>query len=99
MSSIHELNSVVDEIFLTLEEVKSLFHNWNASCHMTFIQKVMYLNELREGLYKLGFDEDFTDTVIKVAYSNVFTKNERIEFPCGLPLTSAFLVQPAFYDG
>jgi len=77
--SIHELNSVVDEIFHTLEEVRALFQNWNASCSIPFIRLVMHLNTLREKLYGLGYSEDFIETVIKIAYSNVFTKNERIQ--------------------
>jgi hypothetical protein len=78
--NIQELNSVVDEIFRTLEEVLALFQNWNASCSLPFIRLVMYLNILREKLSKLGYSEDFIETVIKIAYSNVFTKAERIQY-------------------
>lgn len=75
--NIHELNSVVDEVFRTMEEIKSLFANWEPSCSLEFIRKAMYLNVLRERIYKLGFDDDFTDTVYKIIYHNVFTKAER----------------------
>jgi hypothetical protein len=76
--NIQELNSVVDEIFKTMEEIKQLFAAWTPSCSAPFIQKVMYLNVLRERLYHLGFKDDFTDTVIKIVYHNVFTKAERL---------------------
>ena len=72
MGNIHELNLVVDSIFQTLEEVKSLFERWDSSCHAAFIAKVLYLNTLRERLTKVGYTDDFIDEVIKVAYSNVF---------------------------
>lgn len=80
MSNIQALNAVVDEIFHTLEEVRALFQNWDASCHMPFIQKVMYMNTLRERLYKLGYTDEFVETVIKIAYSNVFSRQERIQY-------------------
>jgi hypothetical protein len=80
MANIQELNAVVDEIFLTLEEVRALFQNWNASCHTPFIQKVMHINTLRERLYKLGYTEEFVETVIKIAYNNVFTGHEQIRY-------------------
>lgn len=80
MSRIHELNTAVDDIFQTMEEIRHLFQNWNTSCSLLFIQKVMYLNALRERLYRLGFDEDFTETVIKIVYHNVFTKAERLQY-------------------
>jgi len=41
---------------------------------MEFIKKVMYLNVLRERLYRLGFDDEFVETVVKIAYHNVFSK-------------------------
>ncbi len=40
----------------------------------------MHLNTLREKLYRLEYTEDFVDTVIAIAYSNVFTKAERIQY-------------------
>jgi hypothetical protein len=80
MANVQELNSVVDEIFHTLEEVKSLFIDWSPSCHVSFISKVIYLNTLRERLTKLGYTEEFADEVIKVAYGNVFTKSEQIQY-------------------
>lgn len=70
------LNSIVDEIFKVLEEVKEMFLSWNNSYHMEFIGKVMYLNVLRERLYSLGFDDEFVETVVKIAYHNVFSKEE-----------------------
>ena len=73
-SNIYELNSVVDELFKTMEEIRALFQNWNASCNMPFIKKVMYLDVLRERLYKLGYGDDFIETVIKIVYHNVFKK-------------------------
>ena len=76
--NIHGLNSVVDEVFRTMEEIKSLFANWEPSCSMEFIRKAMYLNVLRERIYKLGFDDDFADTIYKIIYHNVFTKAERL---------------------
>ena len=76
--NIYELNSVVDEVFRTMEEIKSLFANWESSCSTEFIRKAMYLNVLRERIYKLGFDDDFTDTVYKIIYHNIFTKTERL---------------------
>jgi hypothetical protein len=76
MGSVSELNSVVDEIFRTLEEVKEMFANWTASCHMAFVNKVMYLNTLRERLYTLGYSNEFVETVVKIAYHNVFSKEE-----------------------
>jgi hypothetical protein len=79
-SRIQELNSVVDEIFRTLEEIQALFQNWNASYSMPFIKLVMHLNALRAKLCALGYSEDFIETVIKIAYSNVFTKTERIQY-------------------
>jgi hypothetical protein len=63
-----------------MEEIKQLFANWEPYCCTEFISKVMYLNVLRERLYKLGFDEDFTETVIKIVYHNVFTKAERLQY-------------------
>jgi len=78
--SIHELNSIVDEIFRTIGEIRHLFLNWNASCSMIFIEKVMHLSVLREQLYKLGYDDDFTETVIKIVYHHVFTKAERLQY-------------------
>jgi hypothetical protein len=80
MANIQALNTVVDEIFHTLEEVRTLFQNWDASCHMPFIQKVMHMNTLREKLYTLGYTDEFVETVIKIAYSNVFSRQERIRF-------------------
>ena len=80
MNNIQTLNTVVDEIFRVLEEVRAMFQKWDSSCHMPFIEKVMYLNTLRERLYTLGYEEDFVETVIKVAYNNVFTKAERLEY-------------------
>lgn len=79
-SKITELNSVVDEIFRTLEDVKSLFQKWNSSCHYPFIEKCMYLNVLRERLYKLGYADDFVETVIKLAYEHVFSRVERAKY-------------------
>src|SRR5579859_1872318 len=76
--NIHELNRVVDEVFRTMEEIKSLFANWDPSCSTEFIRKAMYLNVLRERIYKLGFDDDFADTVYKIIYHNVFTIAERL---------------------
>lgn len=76
--NIHELNRAVDEVFRTMEEIKSLLANWEPACSMEFIRKAMYLNVLRERIYKLGFDDDFTETVIKIVYHNVFTKAERL---------------------
>ena len=78
--SIHQLNSVVDEIFRTMEEIRHLSLNWNASCSTTFIEKVMHLNVLREQLDKLGYDDDFTETVIKIVYHHIFTKAERLQY-------------------
>jgi hypothetical protein len=78
--SIHQLNSVVDEIFRTMEEIRCLFLNWNASCSTTFIEKVMHLNVSREHLNKLGYDDDFIETVIKIVYHTVFTKAERMHY-------------------
>ena len=80
MNNTSPLNVVVDEIFRILEEVREMFHNWNSSCHMPFIEKVMYLNTLRERLYTLGYGEDFVETVIKISYNNVFTKVERLKY-------------------
>lgn len=80
MSSVQTLNAVVDEIFRVLEEVRAMFQKWDSSYHMPFIEKVMYLNTLRERLYTLGYTEDFIETVIKVAYNNVFTKAERLKY-------------------
>lgn len=76
--NIHELNSTVDEVFRTMEEIKSLFANWEPSCTVEFIKKAMYLNVLRERIYRLGFDDDFTDTLYKIIYDNVFTKAEHL---------------------
>lgn len=78
--NIQELNSAVDEIFKTMEEIKQLFVAWTPSCSVPFIHKVMYLNVLRERLYGLGFDDDFIETVIKIVYHNVFTKAERLQY-------------------
>jgi hypothetical protein len=80
MGGVRELNSVVDEIFRVLEEVRAMFQKWDSSCHMEFIDKVMYLSVLRERLYTLGYGEDFVATVIKIAYNNVFTKAERLAY-------------------
>ena len=73
---VQALNVVVDEIFQTLEEVRNMFSKWDKSYHMEFINKVMYLNALRERLYKLGYADDFVETVVKIAYHNVFSKEE-----------------------
>jgi hypothetical protein len=78
-SGIHELNTIVDDIFRTLEEIRALFQNWTPSSSLPFIHKVMYLNVLRERLYRLGFDDDFTETVIKVVYNHVFSEAERLQ--------------------
>ncbi|MGH2494367.1 MAG: hypothetical protein ACRDIV_06655 [Ktedonobacteraceae bacterium] len=72
MSNIHELNCIVDSIFDVLEEVKSMFARWDNTCHTAFVERVFYLNELRSRLNKLGYSDDFVDTVLKVAYDNVF---------------------------
>lgn len=73
MSNVSELNSVVGEIFRVLEDIKSMFQQWDDSYHTPFIQRAMHLNVLREKLYALGYDDDFVETVIRTAYSNVFT--------------------------
>ena len=72
MSNIHELNCVVDSIFDVLEEVKGMFAHWDSTYHTAFIDRVFYLNELRSRLNKLGYSDDFVDSVLKVAYHNVF---------------------------
>ena len=77
MGNIQALNSVVDEIFRTMEEIQVLFQDWNVSYHKPFIEKVMHINSLRVRLHDLGYTEDFADTVIKIAYSNVFTSTEK----------------------
>lgn len=71
-----ELNSIVDDIFKTLEDVKQMFAKWDSSHHKPFIEKVMYLNTLREKLYQLGYTDDFVDTLVKTVYHNVFIKQE-----------------------
>ena len=76
MSSVSELNAIVDEIFYVLEEVKGMLANWNASYHTPFIKMVMRLNTLREQLCRSGYADDFVETLIKVAYHNVFSKDE-----------------------
>lgn len=76
--NIQELNSIVDDIFKTMEEIKQLFAAWTPSCSSLFIHKVMYLNVLRERLSHLGFEDDFTDTIMKIVYHNVFTEAERL---------------------
>jgi len=78
MGNVQALNAVVDEIFRVLEEVRTMFQKWDSSYHMPFIKKVMYLQTLREQLYKLGYDDDFVETVIKIAYHNIFTKSEHL---------------------
>lgn len=80
MSNVTELNSVVDEIFRTLEEVRHMFRRWDASYHMEFIGKVMHLNMLREKLHTLGYTDDFVEAVIKIAYEHVFTPTERTAY-------------------
>jgi hypothetical protein len=74
--SVQALNVVVDEIFRVLEEVRAMFQKWDSSYHMPFIEMVMYLNTLRERLDTLGYGEDFVETVVKIAYYNVFSKEE-----------------------
>ncbi len=71
--SVQALNETVDEIFKVLEEVRDMLKKWSDTYHMPFIQRAMYLNVLREKLYALGYDDDFVETVIRTAYSNVFT--------------------------
>ncbi len=79
-SKIIELNFVVDEIYKTLEEVRAMFQKWESSYHMPFIEKCMYLNILRERLYKLGYADDFVETIIKLAYEHVFSRVERAKY-------------------
>ncbi|HEU0000111.1 MAG TPA: hypothetical protein VFQ36_04395 [Ktedonobacteraceae bacterium] len=76
MSSVSELNAIVDEIFYVLEEVKGMLANWNASYHIPFIKMVMRINNLREQLHILGYTDDFVEILIKVAYHNVFSQDE-----------------------
>jgi Sec7-like guanine-nucleotide exchange factor len=76
MGSVSELNSVVDEIFRALEEVKEMFAKWDSSYHMEFIKKIMHLNTLRERLCRLGYSDEFVETVVKIAYHSVFSKEE-----------------------
>jgi hypothetical protein len=74
--SVQALNAVVDEIFRVLEEVRAMFQKWDNSYHMPFIEMIMYLNTLRERLYTLGYEEDFVEAVVKIAYHSVFSKEE-----------------------
>jgi hypothetical protein len=80
MGDIRALNVVVDEIFQVLEEVRDMFSKWDSSYHMPFIKKVMYLQTLREQLYRPGYADDFVETVIIIAYNNIFTKAERLAY-------------------
>lgn len=80
MSDIRALNEVVEEIFVVLEEVKDMFRKWDSSYHLSFINKVMRLQTLRERLYKLGYEEEFVETVIRIAYHNIFTKEEHMKY-------------------
>ena len=43
-SGIHELNTVVDDVFQTMEEIQALFQNWTPSSSLPFIHKVMHLS-------------------------------------------------------
>jgi hypothetical protein len=85
---VQALNAVVDEIFRILEEVKEMFAKWDSSYHMPFIKKVMYLQELRERLYRLGYSDEFVETVVKIAYHNVFSKEETRAYACNWYIVS-----------
>ncbi|MGH2497362.1 MAG: hypothetical protein ACRDIV_21890 [Ktedonobacteraceae bacterium] len=75
MSDIRALNEAVEEIFVVLEDVKDMFSKWDSSYHLSFINKAMRLQTLRERLNKLGYEEEFVETVIRIAYHNIFTSD------------------------
>ena len=76
MNQLNETYEVVDDIFKVFENVRSLFHSWDKSKHMTFIQEVMKLQALEVKLYKLGYDDGFVRLLMKAVYESIFTMSE-----------------------
>lgn len=76
MNQLNETYEVVDDIFKVFENVRSLFHPWDKSKHMTFIQEVMKLQALEVKLYKLGYDDDLVRLLMKAVYESIFTRAE-----------------------
>lgn len=78
---VQRLNAVVDDIFVALENVRSMLISWDNGYRMSFIEQVMSLQKLEVELYDLGYDEEFVYTVVKVVYQHVFREVENNAIP------------------
>jgi hypothetical protein len=73
------IRSVFDKLFNIFESIRSMFHAWDKTCHIRFLEEMCRLKEIEKELAELGYSDEEVDHFIKIVYESVFPLPERMQ--------------------
>jgi hypothetical protein len=56
-----------------------MFHAWDKTCHIRFLEEMCRLKEIEKELAEPGYSDEEVDHFIKIVYESVFPLPERMQ--------------------